>query len=101
MYVWNKKQITIPIEPIPDEFYLQLVYDLYYIYGRQKHFLDTNMYLVKSEYTNKRGSLPHITEIFKRHSTDHSKQEIQFRSDIVTAWKKQYPIKKLLSDDRL
>lgn len=93
LYDWEKTKIDFPIEPIPKEFYLQLVYDLYYIYGRQKHFIDKNVYLVKREYEMSK-KLPYFTDIMKRNYTDESRHEIIIRQQIVEYWKKAYPIPK-------
>jgi 23S rRNA U2552 (ribose-2'-O)-methylase RlmE/FtsJ len=93
LYDWDKTKIDFPIEPIPKEFYLQLVYDLYYIYGRQKQFIDKNVYLVKREYEISK-QLPGFIDIMRRDHTDESKKEIIIRQDIVNFWEKAYPIPK-------
>jgi hypothetical protein len=93
LYDWDKTKIDFPIEPIPKEFYLQLVYDLYYIYGRQKQFIDKNVYLVKREYEMSK-QLPGFIDIMRRDRTDESKKEIIIRQDIVNFWENAYPIPK-------
>lgn len=100
LYNWKRELIDIAFEPISEEFYLQLVYNLYYIYGRQKYFLDKILKLVELEYKNS-SNLPKIIDILKRPDNDESKKENNFRSNIVRIWKKLYPIKPILDKDKL
>ena len=47
---WSKDTMNTFFEPITQDFYVRLVYMLYYIYGRQLHFLKKNMDCVKAMY---------------------------------------------------
>jgi hypothetical protein len=99
---WNKKSVTTYITPITEDFYLKLVYALYYIYGRQLHFLKKNMDIVNALYDHFKGKEPkyiNASDIEKLTKSEY--EEFKFRQKIVDIWKTKFPVPPLLKADDL
>ena len=97
---WNKKSVNTYITPITQDFYVKLVYALYYIYGRQLRFLKKNMDIVKALFDYFNGREPkyiNVSDIEK--TSEHA--EFSFRKQIVETWKDKYPVHPLLKIDDL
>ena len=91
LYQWTEAKMDECLVPIPDTFYMDIVYDLYAIYGRQIQFIEKNTMLIKREYERSR-TIPTIGEIFHRPKHDPFKAELGFRSSIVKSWQRHYQI---------
>lgn len=101
LFNWNIKKMTDWIVPIPRDFYLEIVYSLYYIYQRQTYFVDKNLEFVKHEYSLS-TKLPKITDIFARKGTDDKNyKEFLLRQRMVEEWKRKYPIPIIREKDKL
>jgi len=97
---WNEESIKTYITPITEDFYVKLVYALYYIYGRQLHFLKKNMDIVKALYDYFKGREASKINDFDIKNAGES-EEFNFRQEIVNTWKFKYPVPNLLKEDDL
>lgn len=97
---WNEESIKTYITPITEDFYVKLVYALYYIYGRQLHFLKKNMDIVKALYGYYKGKEPSkIDDVDIKKAGEST--EFSFRQELVNIWKINYPVPNLLKADDL
>jgi len=102
---WSKSTLNSYIEPVTEDFYVQLVYALYYIYERQISFLRKNMDCVEALYSK----APDVRQIFNKDkrqirftlSDTSEKDEFEFRKKIVDDWKFKFPVKYLTKEDDL
>lgn len=99
LVTWNEKSMQTYIEPITEDFYVKLVYALYYIYGRQLRFLKKNMDIVRVVSEMFKGKEPkHINSIDIERTSE--KDEFILRKKMVEEWKMKFPIPPLqLKDD--
>ena len=94
---WNKASVNTYITPITEDFYVKLVYALYYIYGRQLHFLKKNMDIVKALYGYFKGrETSKINDVDIKNAGES--EEFNFRQHLVNTWKIKYPVPYLLKD---
>jgi hypothetical protein len=101
LFNWDIRKMNDWIVPIPRDFYLEIVYSLYYIYQRQTYFVDKNLEFVKHEYSLSTKP-PKITDIFARKGTDDKNyKEFSLRQQMVEEWKRKYPITKIKEEDKL
>jgi hypothetical protein len=85
-------------EPITQDFYVKLVYILYFIYGRQLNFLKKNMDCVKAMYVIDRQPKNINIHLISR-STE--KDEFELRKKIVESWKNKFKVSYLPKQDDL
>ena len=97
---WNKKSVNTFITPITEDFYVKLVYALYYIYGRQLVFLKKNMDIVKATYNYFNGREPKYINASDIEKTTEG-EDFKFRKQLVEIWKNKYPILPLTKADDL
>lgn len=97
---WNEESIKNYITPITEDFYVKLVYALYYIYGRQLHFLKKNMDIVKALYDYFKGKEPSRIDDIDIKKAGES-EEFSFRQELVNTWRFNYPVPNLLKTDDL
>jgi hypothetical protein len=100
LFTWNISKINKWIVPVPRSFYLQIIYSLYVIYDRQAYFVSKNVEFTKHEYDLKKTN-PSIVDIFRRDYKDKNRRELQLRQQMVTEWKKKYPIGPISQNDLL
>jgi hypothetical protein len=91
LYSWSEEKVEESLVPIPDNFYANIVFDLYYIYGRQIQFIKKTTDLITHEYKQS-NRVAKIGDIFHRPFHDPFKIELAFRTNIVKSWQKQYDI---------
>jgi hypothetical protein len=97
---WNKTSVNTYITPITEDFYVKLVYALYYIYGRQLVFLKKNMDIVKATYNYFNGREPKYINPLDIEKTTEG-EEFKFRKQLVEIWKNKFPVPPLLKADDL
>lgn len=97
---WDKKSVNTYITPITEDFYVKLVYALYYIYGRQLVFLKKNMDIVKATYEYFNGREPKYINAPDIEKTSEG-EEFKFRKQLVDIWKNKFPVPPLLKADDL
>jgi hypothetical protein len=95
---WSKDTMTTFFEPITQDFYVRLVYMLYYIYGRQLHFLKKNMDCVKAMYVL--NTQPRNINVYLI-SNSKEKEEFELRKNMVESWKNKFPVPYLPKQDDL
>jgi hypothetical protein len=101
LFNWNIQKMNDWIVPIPQDFYLEIVYGLYYLYQRQTYFVEKNLEFVKHEYSLSTRP-PKITDIFARKGTsDKNYKEFSLRQKMVEEWKRKYPITPIREEDKL
>ena len=101
LFNWNIQKMNDWIVPIPQDFYLEIVYSLYYLYQRQSYFVEKNLEFVKHEYSFSTRP-PRITDIFARKGTsDKNYKEFSLRQKMVEEWKRKYPITPIREEDKL
>ena len=86
---WKEDSIYEFIEPITEDFYLKMVYILYYVYERQIYFLKKNMCFVKALYDKK---INKFFQIFKNNLLKEQVSELDKRQEVVDEWKEKFPI---------
>ena len=97
---WDKKSVDTYITPITEDFYVKLVYALYYIYKRQLLFLKKNMDIVKAVYDYFKGREPKYINASDIEKTSES-GEFNFRKTLMDIWKNKFPVSPLLKADDL
>jgi hypothetical protein len=97
---WNKTSVNTYITPITEDFYVKLVYALYYIYGRQLVFLKKNMDIVKATYNYFNGREPKYINPLDIEKTTEG-EEFKFRKQLVEIWKNKFPVPPLSKADDL
>ena len=95
---WSKDTMMTFFEPITQDFYVKLVYMLYFIYGRQLHFLKKNMDCVKAMYVIDKQPKNINIHLISR-STE--KDEFELRKKIVESWKNKFKVSYLPKQDDL
>ena len=100
LITWNKKTIDGYITPITEDFYVKLVYALYYIYGRQLRFLKKNMDVVKATYDMFKGK---DTKYISPTDIEKTSEQLEFsfRKQLVDTWKVKFPVPPLSKMDDL
>ena len=102
LFDWNIEKMMDWIVPIPQYFYLDLVYALYVLYQRQTIFVEKNLEFTKHEYALNSNHAPGIKDIFARKGTDDKNYtEFLMRQQMVNEWKRKYPILKIREEDKL
>lgn len=100
LITWDKKSIETYLLPITEDFYVKLVYALYYIYGRQLIFLKKNMDIVKETHNYFKGREPKFINTSDIEKTAEA-EEFKFRKQLVDIWKNKFPVPPLSKFDDL
>ena len=95
---WDKDTIYKFIEPITGDFYVKILYILYYIYKRQLYFLKKNMKFVNDLYDITTDSKNINLYLIKQNG---KMKEIEERQKIVDKWKTTFKIPYLPKEDDL
>ena len=95
---WSSETIHRFFEPITQDFYVKLVYVLYFIYKRQLHFLKKNMDCVKAMY-NLNTQVRNINVYLITNSDE--KDEFELRKKMVEYWKNKFQVPYLQKQDDL
>jgi len=81
----------IQIEPIKEDFYLQAVYALHYVYERQISFLQKNMNCVQTMYDKIKGKDLKQVNVYTIGKTC-SNEDFEYRKLLVEYWKDQFKV---------
>lgn len=95
---WSENTIDTYLVPIAEDFYLKMVYALYYVYDRQLHFLKKNMEITKKLYEINKE--PKSVSLHLMNQTGQIK-EYEFRKSIIDHWKVMFPVPYLPKEDDL
>jgi len=98
LVVWSENTINTYLVPIAEDFYLKMVYALYYVYDRQLHFLKKNMEITKKLYEINKE--PKSVSLHLMNQTGQIK-EYEFRKSIIDHWKVMFPVPYLPKEDDL
>jgi len=94
---WTDDSINIYFEPITEDFYVKLVYVLYYIYDRQIHFLKKNMNITELLYSKNKD----IKSININSVIQIDQKEFDFRKGIIEHWKVMFKVPYLPKENDL